>query len=1019
MAVFSQASLIIRLQACDIISTLVFRVVETLPKVQTDSPMLLDWGIQDTVLKPLMRLVTANKELVDGETESPIVNSATDTDVQRIALSTLNRVLQSAGENFTPEGYDVIFDIIRNASPKLQRSSLMVIRVAFPALQLICTDFLHALNDNNLTKCITTVGRFASQVEDMNIALTSVGLLWSLCDFLRGKRKSGSPETASSASLDLLEKTILLQLSALSGDARPEVRNTSIQTLFRAISMTFGPMWSSNQWNLIVEEVIFESMRRLSQHSDEARRKTLSAHIVGFNETTSASWIHVDAIKAKIQTPAEPTGNVESMTKVGILKQWDEAKVLLLSGIANVVSDYLPVLLESEAFWRGESSMWSHILEFFFDDACGVSWSEDDSTPILRRQDSAVAAAAVKGLRQLLKKPSQVMEQPDGFMKIRHMWRNAWDIYQRAIGLLSKRKLATMRVYSALEDMPTKRKTPGMFLGMQVKEDALAALINIFRDIWDILDPSLQSPASHLEVSADPFIPRDLDELFSSTRDILTFYDCTICESADAPLDAILCEYFDETTLENPASYDRNPESDVNDLSRIQTTVLELLLGTTKVASLKEVLNIAQPSKARNDVEFVGVVDGFAAAYGNTELSANPVVLRGIGMLFSLAFIDSELGDCLKKNGWSTLRTSGEVSSSLQSIGAVAQSKKLSVLPPFSNYQTLIAVPKPSYIALGKFSLTLMAELFKRSDSSALVLNRDIYLGTGLSDAFQMLRVPVKLRYDCVFVDETVDHARCLWKQACETYATVLESSFNTIKDGSFPSSVSHQIWDCLVALIEALVDNQRYVYGSFGELIALTTMSSFPPPNIDPEVLKNDEIFETSLIRSLIDFAAKFVGDNRDANPSCTDETVVKLMTLLEKSSCSSKNEEMLIGVAAGSQSQSTIPAAIPVVRERLAQSCLELLFSFCEAPEEFATSQARKRIGLIAFDAICRRSKTVIRAWISDATLYSRFPFPRTRIQEMYLVLRKLYDLNLNQVIAAHIVANKSRDNSIGTNP
>jgi len=57
------------------------------------------------------------------------------------------------------------------ASAKGAKTGVLV-RTSFPSLQLICTDFLDPLNDDEIRDCIGTLAEFGKQGEDVNVALT-------------------------------------------------------------------------------------------------------------------------------------------------------------------------------------------------------------------------------------------------------------------------------------------------------------------------------------------------------------------------------------------------------------------------------------------------------------------------------------------------------------------------------------------------------------------------------------------------------------------------------------------------------------------------------------------------------------------------------------------------------------------------------------------------------------------------------------------------------------------------------
>ena len=57
--------------------------------------------------------------------------------------------------------------------------------IAFNSLQYICTDFIGQLkNKAMLTRLIKTIGSYSAPLADINIAITSNRLLWSVSDYI-------------------------------------------------------------------------------------------------------------------------------------------------------------------------------------------------------------------------------------------------------------------------------------------------------------------------------------------------------------------------------------------------------------------------------------------------------------------------------------------------------------------------------------------------------------------------------------------------------------------------------------------------------------------------------------------------------------------------------------------------------------------------------------------------------------------------------------------------------------------
>ncbi|WWC92223.1 uncharacterized protein L201_007177 [Kwoniella dendrophila CBS 6074] len=202
----------------------------------------------------------------------PISNTiSTDYEVRSAGFSTLNQILESSGHSLSV-GWSTIFGMldsicqdkdqeiasaptsqysetpatpmseIRRPSMMLSKGNANLVRIAFPSLQLICTDFLSSLDSEAMKGCITCLGHFGQQIEDVNITLAAIGLLWTVSDAVQADSKD-------------LWLYLLLELLELARDSRLEVRNSAMQTLFRCIEL-YGSDLSSSLWSDVFVNVI-------------------------------------------------------------------------------------------------------------------------------------------------------------------------------------------------------------------------------------------------------------------------------------------------------------------------------------------------------------------------------------------------------------------------------------------------------------------------------------------------------------------------------------------------------------------------------------------------------------------------------------------------------------------------------------------------------------------------------------------------------------------------------------------
>lgn len=162
----------VRLQAAEVFD----KILTTAPKDTSDVAEELQKRTQEHVFSALMQ----QAEPQDRSSFS------TDVEIRQAALDTLYRLLESHGHALLC-GWKTIFCILQTACPAAKipihagaaetsaataTKMSQLVRVAFPSLQLICSDFLAALSLEESGMCVTTLAAFGRQVEDVNVALT-------------------------------------------------------------------------------------------------------------------------------------------------------------------------------------------------------------------------------------------------------------------------------------------------------------------------------------------------------------------------------------------------------------------------------------------------------------------------------------------------------------------------------------------------------------------------------------------------------------------------------------------------------------------------------------------------------------------------------------------------------------------------------------------------------------------------------------------------------------------------------
>ncbi|KAM0751477.1 hypothetical protein T439DRAFT_287566 [Meredithblackwellia eburnea MCA 4105] len=354
----------IRLQAADVLD----QILVVAPRNLSTGGEELQRRVQTQVLVAL----SAQAE------PSQRQQSSTDIEIRRMSFDTLIKILESNGHSFIA-GWERIFHVLRTACPsplaqappspvpdsshaldtieedetgnslrpaatsyfgseKTSRAPVLV-RTSFPSLQLICTDFLGALNVDELRDCIGTLAEFGKQTDDVNVALTAGGLLWSVSDHLQAKRKDGENDVAHSE----LWMFLLHQLLILCQDPRQEARDGAISTVFRSIHL-YGGTLSKATWDACMWEIIFPLLDSLSN--------TISAHNKDNPTPTPEDLV--------VQVNGPPIRLLD--------KQWDDSKTLALKSMGNVFYDYLPKIVKTSRYEETWSAFIGHLKKSFIED---------------------------------------------------------------------------------------------------------------------------------------------------------------------------------------------------------------------------------------------------------------------------------------------------------------------------------------------------------------------------------------------------------------------------------------------------------------------------------------------------------------------------------------------------------------------------------------------------------------------------------------------------------------------------
>ncbi|XP_018610506.2 protein MON2 homolog isoform X2 [Scleropages formosus] len=308
-------------------------------------------------------------------------------DIRQKQLECVLQILQSQGDGLGP-GWPLVLGVI-GAICNDQGEAL--IRTAFQCLQLVVTDFLPTMPCMCLHSVVDVAGSFGLQNQELNISLTSIGLLWNISDYFFQRAEPIEQELNKEEVLlerqaedkdvalhrpfhpappfDRLWLCLYAKLGELCVDPRPAVRKSASQTLFSTIT-AHGILLQPPTWHTVVWKVLFhllDCVRRSSTMADKEKIESGGGNILIHHSRDTAE------------------------------KQWAETWVLTLAGVARIFNTRKHLLQSLGDF----SKPWGMLLDHIQSAALS--------------KNSEVSLAALKSFQEILQivTPLKDTERPE------------------------------------------------------------------------------------------------------------------------------------------------------------------------------------------------------------------------------------------------------------------------------------------------------------------------------------------------------------------------------------------------------------------------------------------------------------------------------------------------------------------------------------------------------------------------------------------------------------------------------
>ncbi|KAF0554404.1 endosomal peripheral membrane protein [Gigaspora margarita] len=460
----------IRIQACEALADIIISAVNYISLSQIKN----NERIQSQLLTSLYHMVD-NSELTSLRSGNGVY-----VEIQRIRLETLNKLLETsgrAGYSFT-FGWNIILDMIKSVCIYVDSGKTMendtisddnlsvldesmfyisdtktsdLVLVAFSSLQLICNDFLLLLSPKYLKELIKTLGAFGLQMDDLYISLKSIGLLWNISEFVQIRHsdhnydikmiKNFALDTSdidkviireSTSIMDILWMLLLSQLLKVCSDARSEVRNLAIQTIIRSIAV-YSPELEIRTLHMCIQKILFSLLDSLKHTPEQNQDLSLTSH-------------------------KEFDGFLFCQSRNTIDKQWDETKILALTGISKLFKNFMSTLIKFDGFQQ----LWESLLSQF-EYFCLYS-------------NLDISIAAFKAFNMVIQHPFQDKFQSNNklYKKILLFWQIAWNYWEKiGLGIITT---SDQKYFSDIKSST-----------IHFTQDALRIYFLIFGDIYKII----------------------------------------------------------------------------------------------------------------------------------------------------------------------------------------------------------------------------------------------------------------------------------------------------------------------------------------------------------------------------------------------------------------------------------------------------------------------------------------------------------------------------------------------------
>ena len=252
------------------------------------------------------------------------------------------------------------------------KPSAILAKSAFRLLQLICDEFLETVSgtgERALFKLIRACGSIGQQTFELNVSLTAVGLLWSICDYLGSRGNPDLEEDQDENNTDNLVLGTIRRMKMFDSSATIHWHESLTGVLLNdkdIAALTATTVMHQNKlqngWLAIFAELSLLCMNfrpAMRKSAVQSLFQTINAHVDQLNEITTDCLLYIVVrLPQGCNPPKEEEGSKEgsksqksmetSITSTNSLthhsrdsqeKQWAETRAQVLTGMAKVIAE--------------------------------------------------------------------------------------------------------------------------------------------------------------------------------------------------------------------------------------------------------------------------------------------------------------------------------------------------------------------------------------------------------------------------------------------------------------------------------------------------------------------------------------------------------------------------------------------------------------------------------------------------------------------------------------------------------